>query len=270
MLNAARRASDLLAPPHRPSTATSLPTGEVKTLAVESMFDRISGRYDLVNRLMTFGLDIPWRRRSVRALALPPGSVVVDLACGTGDFCEILARSGHRVIGIDRSAGMLEVASARLRDHPLTRYGYQPVLLRSDGTELPLRTASADGLTCGFALRNFTDLPSVIDEMARVLRPGGRLALLEVSVPSSPIARLGNAIWFNRCVPLLGRLLSDPDAYSYLPRSVEYLPDPPGLAQMLTEAGFATVCRRTLLAGSAQLVTATRVGMPPGPSGSQA
>jgi demethylmenaquinone methyltransferase / 2-methoxy-6-polyprenyl-1,4-benzoquinol methylase len=135
--------------PERVSGA-GLPVGREKTVMVRSMFDAIAPRYDLVNRMMTFGLDVRWRRRAVRALGLPAGSRVLDLACGTGDFLTIADRSGLRPFGIDLSWGML------VADH-----SGRP-RAQADGSRLPVATASVDGVTCGYALRNFTELDSVL------------------------------------------------------------------------------------------------------------
>ena len=227
-----------------------LPTGAEKTALVRSMFDSIAPRYDLVNRLMTFGLDIRWRRQSARALGLPSGSVVLDLACGTGDFLVILEEAGLQPFGMDLSWGML-----------VANHTGRP-LAQADASRLPLDPASVDGITCGYALRNFTDLQGAFDEFGRVVRPGGRISLLEVAEPSSALLRLGHGIWFRQVVPVLGGLLSDRDAYRYLPRSTAYLPEPDELRDMLRSAGFSAVNRRALSGGLSQLLTATREGRP--------
>lgn len=223
-----------------------LPEGDEKRAAVRSMFDTIAPRYDLVNRLMTFRLDVRWRRQARRSLALAPGSVVLDLACGTGDFSVDLAKDGHRPIGIDLSFGML--ASART-DSPL---------VQGDLLELPVADGSVDGAVCGFALRNLVDLAPFFAELHRVLRPGGRIALLDVSRPGNPLVRWGHGLYFNRVVPRIGGLLSDRSAYAYLPRSVSYLPEPDRLVAMLREAGLADVEHRQLSGGITQLLTASR------------
>ncbi|HUA94147.1 MAG TPA: ubiquinone/menaquinone biosynthesis methyltransferase [Acidimicrobiales bacterium] len=228
-----------------------LPTGANKTVRVRSMFDAIAPRYDLVNRLMTFGLDRGWRRTTVAALGLAPGSTVLDLACGTGDLASLAGRCGYRTLGADLSWGMLEAGHAR------------PVL-QADASRLPLPDGALDGVVCGYALRNFADLAGSLAEAARVLRPGGRLAVLEVAAPKAGVLRAGYRLWFEHVVPVLGGILSDADAYRYLPRSVAYLPDEPALRQLFTEAGFATVGRRLLHGGLSQLITATRSGLPPG------
>jgi len=227
-----------------------LPTGEAKTELVQTMFDAIAPRYDLVNRTMTFGLDVRWRKQSLRALGLPPGTTVLDLACGTGDFLKLLEAGGYHAFGMDLSWGML---AANHTGTPLAQ---------ANGAALPVATGSVDGVTCGYALRNFTDLAAVFHEFGRIVRPGGRISLLEVSEPDSGLLRAGHRIWFRRAVPLIGGLLSDRSAYRYLPKSTAYLPSTEELRAMLTEAGFSAVNRRGLSGGLSQLITATRTGRP--------
>lgn len=223
-----------------------LPHGPDKVRAVRSMFDAIAPRYDLMNRLLTFGMDMGWRRVTVRSLRLPRGSLVLDVACGTGDLCRVLVEAGFWAVGIDNSAGMLRHANT---DVPL---------VLGDALAIPLRTASADGLTCGFALRNVADLGRLFDEFARVVRPGGRIGLLEVAEPDSPALKAGHRLYFHRVVPLVGGLLSDKRAYAYLPASTAYLPPPGTITEMLWDRGFTDVSRRLLGLGAAQLIVATR------------
>ena len=225
---------------------TTRPEGEEKVKAVDAMFDAIAPRYDLLNQLLTFGMDVGWRRKTVRSLQLPTGSVVLDLACGTGDLCRELAKRGHRPVGVDRSAGML---AAQRTTAPL---------VRGDALRLPFPGNSVDGIVCGFALRNFASFKPFLDECGRVLRPGGRVALLEVSEPENAVLRWGHGQYFGKVVPLVGGLLSDPDAYRYLPKSVAYLPPPNRMVAMMSEAGFGNASRRVLSTGIAQLLTATR------------
>jgi demethylmenaquinone methyltransferase/2-methoxy-6-polyprenyl-1,4-benzoquinol methylase len=223
-----------------------LPEGDEKRAAVRSMFDTIAPRYDLVNRVMTFRMDVGWRKRTVRALGLDRGSRIADLACGTGDLCRELVVHGLRPIGFDLSYGML--ASARTG----------APLVQADALRLPVPDGSLDGVTCGFALRNLVDLDGFFVELARAVRPGGRIALLEVAEPPNPVLRAGHSVYFGRVVPLVGGLLSDPAAYRYLPRSVAYLPAPAVMLEQLGAAGFTAVDRQLLSTGIAQLVTATR------------
>ena len=213
------------------------------------MFDAIAPRYDLVNRIMTLRLDVVWRRRTVRELGLAPGSLVGDMACGTGDLCRELTRWGHRAVGLDFAVEMLRATPAGAMRWPK---------VNADVLELPLGDEVLDGATCGFALRNLTAVPPLLAELARVVRPGGRIGLLEVDQPPNPVLRWGHGMYFGRVVPLIGAVLSDRDAYRYLPESVAYLPSWPELREMLEAAGFSESRRYRLSAGIAQLITATR------------
>jgi demethylmenaquinone methyltransferase/2-methoxy-6-polyprenyl-1,4-benzoquinol methylase len=224
----------------------ALPTGDEKVRAVRSMFDTIAPRYDLVNRVMTFRLDVRWRRRTVASLGLPAGSLVLDLAAGTGDLCRDLQAAGHRPIGLDLSFGMLAAARTTAP------------LVQADALRLPVPDGAADGATCGFALRNFVDLGAFLAELARAVRPGGRIALLDVAEPPNPVLRIGHSVYFGKVVPRIGGLLSDPAAYRYLPRSVAYLPDPARLVEMVGDAGFTGVQRQLFSGGISQLLTGTR------------
>jgi len=228
------------------TTPRALPQGAEKRKAVQAMFDTIAPRYDLVNRVMTFRMDVGWRRRTVRDLGLGTGSLVVDLASGTGDLCHDLERSGLRPLAVDLSFGMLDHATSAAPR------------VQGDGLALPFAAGSVDGVVCGFALRNFVALPPMLAELARVIRPGGRIALLDVSSPANPLLRMGHGVYFGRVVPLIGGLLSDGAAYRYLPQSVAYLPEPAELLAMVRDAGFTTVERAQLSTGISQLITATR------------
>jgi demethylmenaquinone methyltransferase/2-methoxy-6-polyprenyl-1,4-benzoquinol methylase len=224
----------------------TLPEGDEKQRAVRDMFDAIAPRYDLVNRVMTFRLDVRWRRRTVRDLAVPAGSIVLDLAAGTGDLCIDLRESGLTPISVDLSYGML---AADRSGAPRAQ---------ADILRLPMSDASVDGVTCGVALRNLTDLGAFFDELARVVRPGGRIALLDVGIPTNPVIRWGNNIYFGKIVPLIGRLLSDGAAYRYLPKSVAYLPEPVEMLRMLVDAGFVDASHDQLSGGLTQLMVGTR------------
>ncbi|MGD9702527.1 MAG: ubiquinone/menaquinone biosynthesis methyltransferase [Acidimicrobiia bacterium] len=223
-----------------------LPQGDDKVRAVREMFDTIAPRYDLVNRVMTMRLDVRWRKRAVRTLALPAGSRVLDLAAGTGDLCLELARQHLVPVSIDLSFGMLQA----------DRSGAPRV--QADILRLPVPPARADGVTCGFALRNLVDLGTFFDELARVLRPGGRIALIDAAQPENRLMRWGHGVYFGKVVPKIGGLLSDGSAYRYLPRSLSYLPPPPEMLDRLRRAGFTDVTRELLTGGAAQLITATR------------
>ncbi len=226
-----------------------LPIGEEKRVAVRRMFDRIAPRYDLLNRLLSLRLDVGWRREALGFLALTARDVLLDLACGTGDFMALAEPTGARVLGVDFSEGMIE--RARRRRAP-------GALLQADAACLPLADGAVTALCCGFALRNFVYLEEVIAEAARVLAPGGRMALVEVDEPESGLMRFGHAVYFNRIVPLVGGLISDREAYRYLPRSVAYLPPERELVALITHAGFTRVAKRRLSGGIAQLVIAER------------
>jgi demethylmenaquinone methyltransferase/2-methoxy-6-polyprenyl-1,4-benzoquinol methylase len=223
-----------------------LPEGEDKVRAVRAMFDTIAPRYDMVNRIMTFRLDVRWRRLAVKKLGLSPGSNVLDLASGTGDLCVDLRRAGLQPISVDLSFGML---AADRSGSPRCQ---------ADILNLPVAPSSVDGATCGFALRNLVDLPAFFAELARVVRPGGRIALLDVGVPRNPIVRFGNGIYFGRIVPRIGGWLSDPAAYRYLPKSVAYLPPTAEMLDALRKAGFTDATHRQLSGGITQLFVATR------------
>jgi demethylmenaquinone methyltransferase/2-methoxy-6-polyprenyl-1,4-benzoquinol methylase len=223
-----------------------LPEGDEKATAVRGMFDAIAGRYDLVNRVMTFGLDVGWRRRAVRELGLPRDSLVFDLACGTGDLCRELQRQGQRAIGFDFAFEMLRKART------------DASLVQADALRLPIRDASADGVTCGFALRNVVSLASFFGELGRVVRPGGAIALLDASEPSSRVLRVGHRVYFGKVVPVIGGLLSDRDAYAYLPRSLAYLPPATEMIRMLGVAGFPAARRIELMGGVAQVLVGIR------------
>jgi demethylmenaquinone methyltransferase / 2-methoxy-6-polyprenyl-1,4-benzoquinol methylase len=224
----------------------TLPSSEDKAQAVREMFDRIAPRYDLLNRIISLGLDVRWRRRAVAALHLPAGSLVLDLACGTGDFCRELERAGHRAVGFDFSCEMLRAARVATP------------LVQADVLALPIGDSAAAGVTSGFALRNVAGLQPFFAETARVVRPGGRIAFLEVSEPQSRLLRAGNRLWFRHAVPLIGAVFSDREAYRYLPRSVAYLPPPDELVSMLRRFGFPDAQSLPLSGGVAQLLVATR------------
>ena len=221
-----------------------LPKGEEKREAVRSLFDTIAPRYDFINRLMTFGLDVRWRRQAVKRLRLPSNSYVLDLACGTGDFCRESHRLGLTTIGVDLSMGMLLAART------------ESPLVHGDILALPLASATADGATCGFALRNLVELPRFFDELARVLRPGGRVSLLDAAEPENRFLRWGHSIYFGKIVPRISGLFSDRTAYDYLPKSLAYMPPWSDMQGLIETAGFCDVKRKIFL--GAHLITATR------------
>ncbi len=207
--------------------------------AVQSMFDRIAPVYDLMNRLMTAGLDLRWRRLAAEAV-VRSGDRVLDAACGTGDFAVADLKAGAgRVTGVDFSERMLVRAR---RKEPRVEW------VSGDLLALPFPDASFDAATVGFGVRNVADLELSLRELRRVLVPGGRLAILEITRPRG-ILRPFYSLWFDRIVPLLGKLLPGGSAYTYLPASVKRFPDTERLAVLLRGAGFDDV-RIRLLGGS--------------------
>jgi len=223
-----------------------LPAPAEKAAAVDAMFDTIAPRYDRLNRILTLGLDVGWRRTAVRTLGLRRDARVLDIACGTGDFCREVAADGAWAAGLDRSTGMLAAAARATAP-----------LVRGDALFLPVRDSSFDGITCGFALRNVVALDPLFAECARALKPGGRFAFLEVAEPESPLVRAGHRVYFRHVVPFIGGVLSDRAAYRYLPDSTAYLPPTDELTRRLTTAGFVGVTRRLLGLGAAQLLCGT-------------
>jgi demethylmenaquinone methyltransferase / 2-methoxy-6-polyprenyl-1,4-benzoquinol methylase len=232
----------------------ALPATADKARHVRAMFDRIAPRYDALNRVLSLGLDRRWRTLALDAIAVGPGDHLLDLACGTGDLAELAAARGARVVGADFARGMLRGAQAR---------GVPCALVQADAAALPFRDGSVTAVACGFALRNFVSLEPVLAELARVVAPHGRVALLDVDRPRSAWLRAGHAVWFDRVVPTVGGWLSDRDAYAYLPQSTAYLPGERDFAALLAASGFAAGRRRGLALGAAQLWTARRTGPEP-------
>ena len=220
-------------------------TGRLPAEGVRAMFDRIAPVYDLMNRVMTVGLDGRWRRSTADAV-VRPGDRVLDACCGTGDLAVAAARAGGHVTGLDFSERMLERAR---RKAPELEW------VQGDLLELPFADGSFDAATVGFGIRNVEDVGAALRELRRVLRPGGRLAVLEITRPRG-VLRHFFGLWFDRIVPLLGRLLPGGAAYTYLPASVRRFPGPEDLARVLEEAGFAGV-RFRLFAGG---IVALHVG----------
>ncbi|MCR9094080.1 MAG: ubiquinone/menaquinone biosynthesis methyltransferase [bacterium] len=231
-----------------------LPTGEDKRVRVQDMFDRIAPKYDALNRVMSIGMDQRWRRRLLDKIGVGDGDLVVDLACGTGDFCELVEERGAEVIGVDFALQMLKQGRTR---------GLDFRSVQGDGEWLPFKTASVDVVTCGFALRNFVSLKGVLAETARILKPGGRIALVDVDRPAWAPIRAAHSLYFDRIVPFVGGLVSDKKAYAYLPQSTAYLPPPEELKEMLSGAGFLEVERETVFLGSAQMLTGVRGPLTP-------
>jgi demethylmenaquinone methyltransferase/2-methoxy-6-polyprenyl-1,4-benzoquinol methylase len=211
------------------------------------MFDRIASRYDLLNSVMSAGLHHRWRERAADRAELETGGSALDICCGTGDLTLELARRvapGGTVIGCDFSEPMLDLAreKAATRGIEGTRFEW------ADALQLPYDSGRFDAVTVGFGVRNFSDRDRGLKEMARVLRPGGRLVVLEFTEPRRPPFSTFYSIWFDRIVPVLGRLTKDPAAYAYLSESVHSFPDPRGLAAKMYAAGLGPI-RYTILAG---------------------
>ena len=221
-------------------------TGTLPPEGVRRMFDRIAPVYDSMNRLMTAGLDRRWRRETAAAV-VQPGDRVLDVCCGTGDLAIAAAHAGGRVTGLDFSAPMLE----RARGKPA-----EIEWLEGDALSLPFAEGSFDAVTIGFGLRNLANVERGLEELRRVLRPGGRLAILEITRPkglAAPFYRL----WFDGVIPLAGKVLPGGSAYSYLPASVRRFPAPQGLAKLLDEAGFDDIRWRLFAGGIVALHTGT-------------
>jgi len=214
-------------------------SGRLPAEGVRRMFDRIAPVYDAMNRVMTAGLDQRWRRATVRE-AVRSGDDVLDACCGTGDLAIAARNAGASyVVGVDFSERMLERAR---RKAPELEW------VQSDVLELPFEDASFDAAVVGFGVRNVEDLEGAIRELRRVLRPGGRLGILEITTPRGPL-KLFYKLWFDRIVPLLGRLLPGGDAYTYLPASVRRFPGPEELAELLGSCGFEAVQFRRFAGG---------------------
>jgi len=212
------------------------------------MFDRIAPVYDVMNRVMTAGLDQHWRRETVKAV-VRPGDRVLDACCGTGDLAVAALRAGAReVVGLDFSPKMLE--RARAKQHTVT-------WLEGDVMAMPFGDGEFDSATVGFGVRNVSDLSAALTELRRVLKPGGRLGILEITTPTGFLA-LFYRLWFDRIVPLLGKLFKGGSAYTYLPASVRRFPGPEALADLLREAGFETVAFRTFAGGIVALHSGAR------------
>ncbi|MBK8294004.1 MAG: bifunctional demethylmenaquinone methyltransferase/2-methoxy-6-polyprenyl-1,4-benzoquinol methylase UbiE [Solirubrobacterales bacterium] len=214
---------------------------------VNSMFDRISGVYDRMNRVMTAGLDQTWRERAADRVRLEDGQKALDLCCGTGDLSFALAeRTGPEgeVTGADFSRPMLALAEEKATARGVTQVGFE----WADALELPYGDEEFDAVTIAFGARNLADLDRGLAEMHRVLKPGGRLAILEITQPSRQPLALFFGLWFDRIVPMLGKVAGDSSAYEYLPESVRSFPDAATLGSRMDGAGFRHV-RWTIMAG---------------------
>jgi demethylmenaquinone methyltransferase / 2-methoxy-6-polyprenyl-1,4-benzoquinol methylase len=211
------------------------------------MFDRIAGVYDLMNTAMTAGMHHRWRQRAADRAVLGPGDAALDVCCGTGDLAiELAARVGPEgtVVGCDFSEPMLELARRKAGDRELSQVRFE----WADALELPYPDGAFDAVTVGFGARNLADLDGGLRELARVLKPGGRLVILEITQPRRPPLSTFYSLWFDRIVPVLGTIAGNRGAYSYLPESVKRFPSPLGLAELMESADIERI-RYLLLAG---------------------
>ena len=220
-------------------------TGTLEEGQVRAMFDRIAGVYDRMNAVMTAGLDRRWRARAADLAAVGPGDRVLDVATGTGDLALELARRvapGGEIVGSDFAEAMLDRAREKAGDRADVRFEW------GDALALDHPDDAFDAATVAFGARNFADLHRGLGQMARVVRPGGRVVVLEITTPRTPPLSWFYGLWFDRIVPGLGRVAGDEDAYSYLPNSVRRFPAPEGLAASMAEAGLRDI-RWILTAG---------------------
>lgn len=225
--------------------------GEEKRRYVRGMFGRIVARYDLMNSLMTLGRDRAWREWTVEAAGAEPGKLALDVATGTGELALALARRGCRTLGLDYVEAMLKAADGKNAALPeMTR----PIYVAGDALALPFADGAFDCLTTGFALRNVIGIPAALAEMTRVLKPGGRLACLELTPPRGRHFPFFFDLYFGRLVPLLGALVAgNREAYAYLPASLRGFPTAEELAEMMREAGCRRVTFRRLMFGTIAL-----------------
>jgi demethylmenaquinone methyltransferase/2-methoxy-6-polyprenyl-1,4-benzoquinol methylase len=232
-------------------------TTESKTLGSGQMFDGIAARYDFVNRVISLGIDQSWRRRTVRSLNLPENARVLDLATGTGDLALLIARAAPsaRVVGVDPSKNMLELARAKVEKAGLTE---RVELELGDAEALPFADATFDGVSIAFGIRNVPNRPRALAEMARVTKPGGRVAVLELSEPRGGV--LGPLVRFHvhSVVPTLGALLSGAPEYRYLQRSIAAFPPADEFAGMMAAAGLEVEPPHALTFGVCHLYVGTR------------
>jgi len=234
--------------------------GAAKQRYVTGMFTRIARRYDLMNTVMTFGMDEGWRQLTVRTARPRPGSHALDMGTGTGRIAAELARRGATVWALDLTHEMMVRGRADLAAHPKLREPAQRVhFVQGDALTLPFADASFDCVTSGFTLRNVTDVPQAMRELARVVRPGGRVVTLEASQPPFPLFRFGNRMYITAMLPLLGWLIAgDADAYTYLRSSMIRFYDAPGLAAIMRESGLRNVRFKRLMLGSVAVHVGTR------------
>jgi demethylmenaquinone methyltransferase/2-methoxy-6-polyprenyl-1,4-benzoquinol methylase len=226
---------------------------------IAGMFDAIAGRYDLLNHLLSAGIDRRWRARAIRSLQLTGRERVLDLCTGTGDLAIAAARAqpaAARVVGVDFAGAMLRVAGGKLRT---ARLADRVAMVQGDATRIPLGDASVDAVTIAFGIRNVERMDAACAEMHRVLKPGGRLAILEFAVPTMPVVSTLYVWYLNRILPLVGRAVSRHNAaYGYLPASIGAFASPDAFVKILRQAGFTAIFPTRLTFGSVILYTAER------------
>jgi demethylmenaquinone methyltransferase/2-methoxy-6-polyprenyl-1,4-benzoquinol methylase len=226
---------------------------------IAGMFDAIAGRYDLLNHILSAGIDRRWRNRAVRSLQLTGRERVLDLCTGTGDLAIAAVRAhppAARVLGVDFSGAMLQVGAGKLRSSGLDTC---VTMVRGDAARIPAGDASVDAVTIGFGIRNVEHIETAAAELYRVLRPAGRLAILEFAVPTVPVFRELYGWYVNLVLPRIGRALSrNGSAYAYLPASISAFASPDEFVKILRHVGFREICPIPLMLGSVILYTARR------------
>ncbi len=225
---------------------------------VHRMFDRISGRYDLLNRILSLGMDVYWRNRAVAELDDEQHKTVVDLACGTGDvaIASVKANRHRKVIGVDMASQMLAVAKTKVEKQGLQD---QIQLARGDGLRIPVADQSVDAATIAFGIRNMPDTTACLKELRRVLRPGGKSVILEFSLPKNKALRSIHLFYLRNLLPVIGKILSGDDyAYSYLNKTIETYPYGVKFCELMNSAGFVDVKARPLTMGIVTLYTGVR------------
>lgn len=229
-----------------------------KSEQVRDMFDNIAPAYDFMNRAMTFGIDRRWRRIAVDMVARNPHDSILDIATGTGDLAMLLARrtQARRITGLDLSQGMIDIGRRKIERAGLAG---RIELICGDSLAMPFADAQFDAITVAYGVRNFADLLAGYREMARVLKPGGTLTVIELCTPTARLVRPLYRLYTRRIIPLMGRLVSkDVRAYSYLPESIAAVPQRAGMTALMEQAGFTDAAWRTLTFGTCAIYTARK------------
>jgi len=230
---------------------------EYKKVQIETMFDNIAHRYDFLNHLLSFGVDITWRKRAIREISAINPKIILDMATGTGDFAfEALSLAPDKIIGVDLSQNMLDIGIEKAKKRPSS---VNIDFIKGDSEKLDFESDSFDAITVGFGVRNFQNLDGGLSELARVLKSGGMIAILEPSFPSHPLLRFVFGIHFRYITPIIGKLFSkDASAYSYLPDSVSAFPQGSNFCQILEKAGFSNTKHLPLTFGMCALYLARK------------